>query len=347
MKQKYILPPLIIACGFFSALSSIRYDLNHFRAGDHYTRQEMEYVQPGDTGINVLWNFQQLDVINEKHPVYTFLKTREDTCRFVVMEHLTRYHYLYREDTLWLTGFENKTVKMDFFGHEARLRFPFHYGDSLCSPFYGTGIYCQKIPLVAKGRTSVKADATGTLITPENDTLHHVIRVKQQRSYTETGHDSVNLKMETYSWYARGYRYPIFETVTITERHIDSTEVGFKNSFYYPLPDMELIPEDILNEQLRQEDVPADSTEQVILNCVTFPNPVRNTLGIRYYLSKEVSVSYRICDMNGFPVIFLSEGRLSQGDHQHIISMSQCLPGDYILYILVDQKVFTKTIIKQ
>jgi hypothetical protein len=123
--------------------------------------------------------------------------------------------------------------------------------------------------------------------------------------------------------------------------------VGFKNSFYYPLPDMELIPEDILNEQLRQEDVPADSTEQVILNCVTFPNPVRNTLGIRYYLSKEVSVSYRICDMNGFPVIFLSEGRLSQGDHQHIISMSQCLPGDYILYILVDQKVFTKTIIKQ
>ncbi len=76
MKQKYILPPLIIACGFFSALSSIRYDLNHFRAGDHYTRQEMEYVQPGDTGINVLWNFQQLDVINEKNPVYTFLKNQ-------------------------------------------------------------------------------------------------------------------------------------------------------------------------------------------------------------------------------------------------------------------------------
>jgi hypothetical protein len=61
--------------------------------------------------------------------------------------------------------------------------------------------------------TSVTADATGMLITTTNDTLKNLLRAKRLNNYSEIGVDSARLQLVTYSWYARGYQYPVFKTV--------------------------------------------------------------------------------------------------------------------------------------
>ena len=340
------LPFLLALLGASSLLAenSITRDLNFYRAGDQITKQQVEFVDPGDPGQNVVWNFSRLKTVNEKYNLWYLRKTRKDPAHMVCLEHRTSYRYELKGDTLWMMGYDNSTTKMCFIEFEMQLRYPFQYGDSLYSAFSGTGKYCQKVDLVAKGETFVKADASGTLITPTNDTLYNVLRVKRLRHYTEIGVGSTHLQLESYSWYARGYRYPVFETVKSNVLQGDSTMENFSTAFYYPIKDLQALAEDPENEALRNED---PETEDIILNCKTYPNPIDNNLTIRYELSREARVAYKVCNLSGLPVASLSARTLPAGNQQQSISMSGCTPGDYVLHITVNNKVYLVTLIKR
>lgn len=323
---------------------SISQKRNFFRHGDRIIKQQVEYVDPGRSGKQIIWDFSRLNTINEKYKLVYFHPDKEDTTRFVGMEHQTRYRYELKRDTLWMTGYANRLTEMNYDSAEAQLRFPFRYGDSLRTIFSGKGLYCQKVDLIAKGETTATVDAQGMLITPENDTLKNVLRVHRLRNYTEIDVDSARMRLETYSWYALGYRYPVFETVKSWVIKGDSTMEHFGTSFYFPIKNLAELAEDPTNEAIRNNEANANN---VLLRCTTWPNPVENDLTVNYELSQDARVSFRLCDVSGRPWVSLPEKVLSAGNQQELIPMSGLPGGDYALYVTVDGYVKRVKVIKR
>ncbi len=325
------------------AQGSISRQRNYFRSGDKIIKQQVEYVEPGRSGKQIVWDFSRLNPINEKYKLVYFCTTKGDTTHIVGMEHQTRYRYELKHDTLWMTGYTNRLTEMNFDSAEAQLRYPFRYGDSLRTTFSGKGLYCQKVDLIAKGETTATVDAQGMLITPENDTLKNILRVYRLRNYSEIGIDSARMKLETYSWYARGYRYPVFETIKSWVIKGDSTMEHFGTSFYFPIKNLAELADDPINEAIRKNEA---NTNNILLRCTTWPNPVENDVTVNYELSQDARVSFRLCDVSGRPWVSLPEKGLSAGNQQELIPMSGLPGGDYALYITVDGYVHRVKVIK-
>jgi len=332
-------------CTHAQTLNSRR---NCFRSGDVIIKQQVDFKDPGASGKDITWDFSNLNTINDKYQLAYFFPDPSDSSRVTGIEHQTYYHYELKSDTLWLAGYENRTTKMDYQQPEALLRFPFRYGDTLRTTFSGEGLYCQKANLLAGGYTKVSADAYGKLITPENDTLKHVLRVLRVKEFTNIGTDSTQMRMETYQWFARGSRYPVFETIKTFTLRKDSTMENFSTSFYFSSVNREQLQEDLANANPANAN-PADNPlkpDDILINCSTYPNPVTSDLTVNYELSVDSRVSFLLCDVSGLPWANVPNRALTAGVQQQKISMSGLHSGDYGLYITVNNNIYRRTIIK-
>jgi len=323
---------------------SINSRCNYFRSGDKLTKQQVDFKDPGPSGKQIEWDFSMLNPIDEKYTLNYFSSGVDDTAHIVGVEHATRYHYELKKDTLWMTGYENRTTQMHFDKPEAQLRYPFHYGDSLRTTFSGTGLYCQKVDLVAQGETSVTVDATGLIITPTKDTLNNVLRVKRLRSYTEIGVDSALMQLETYSWYARGYRYPVFETVKSMVLRGDSTAESFTTAFYYPIDDLVNLPPDPANAFTNPEE---GGITSVFTEAQLMPNPVVDDLEIKYKLTRSARVWFTVHNNTGVPLCQTPPKKMDEGYQSSTIRMSNLITGVYSLYVHVDDKVMRLNVVKK
>lgn len=342
--RKIILSICLLCTGFTLMSQSLTAARNKFRSGDKITKQQVEYLEPGMPGTSIVWDFSHINVKNEKYHLMYFGSDKKDSTQFIGLEHDTRYRYTQQSDTIFLTGYDNRTTLMRFSKPEAQLRFPFQYGDSLVSSFKGEGIYCNKIKLVAKGKTTLVADAKGALITSENDTLKHVIRLKRSRVYSELGVDSVTLELQTYSWYAPGYRYPVFETLKSIKHINDSVSEYFSTSFYYSIEKVKELPADKANEiQLADE----MAINAVFTEAQLKPNPVTDNLYINYKLTRNARVWFTVHNNAGIPLCQTAPENQSEGYHNSSIRMNTLITGVYTLYVHVDDKVLRMNIIKK
>jgi len=198
---------------------------NAYRAADEIVKQQIQFKDPGSSGKGLYWDFSTVQLINEAYSLNYFIPDSILMTRLCGMEHNTRYYYRQQQDSLQATGYENSTTFMEYKVPELRIHFPFAYGDTLFSTFEGKGEYCHRLPLAVKGYTRVMADAEGELKLPEFETVKKALRVRTLRHYTETGKDNLEMTLDTYSWYAAGIRYPIFESVktTLSKKGIEKT----------------------------------------------------------------------------------------------------------------------------
>ena len=253
MKYKALLIFFCCVILTLQAQHQLRSDFNTFRAGDHIVKQQVEFKDPGSSGRQLTWDFRMLQPVNQEYGLGYFIP---DSSRMDILcgtEHRTRYYYQISNDSLWATGFENATTLMGYQVPELRLRFPFSYGDTLFSFFEGRGEYSHMLQLSVKGYTRVKADAEGELLLPDFETVKHALRVRTMRYYTETSpvtdllpeeqENRLEMMFDTYSWYAEGIRYPVFESIKTdviqrTRQRNGSDSVSdttvFTTSFYYP-----------------------------------------------------------------------------------------------------------------
>jgi hypothetical protein len=325
-----------------SGLTSVR---NYFRGGDKLTKQQVEFKDPGSSGKDIEWDFSMLNSIDEKYGLAYFGIAEGDTAHIIGTEHDTHYYYQLKNDTLLLVGYDNRTTQMNFDRPEAQLCYPFRYGDSLRTTFSGKGQYCQKVDLVAQGETTATVDATGMIITPTKDTINNVLRVKRLRSYTQIGVDSVRMQLETYSWYAQGYRYPVFETVKSMILRGDSTTESFSTSFYYPIEDMRNLPPDPANENIASDK--STNIYSIFTEARLMPNPVTDNLYINYKLTRAARVWFTVHNNIGIPLCQTAPQDLSEGYQSATINMGNLITGTYSLYVHVDDMVMRQMIIKR
>jgi hypothetical protein len=317
---------------------------NYFRSGDVIIKQQVEFKDPGAYGKNQVWDFSRLNTHNDKYQLVYLDSLENDTTHIIGIEHETFYYYGLKRDTLWLNGYVNRTSNMEYYQPEAILRFPFRYGDTLRTTFAGKGYYCQSLDIVSKGYSKVCADALGKLITPDNDTLKNVLRLKRVKEFTGIGIDNAAMRMETYQWYARGSRYPVFESIKTFTLRNDSVLENFSTSFYFSTVSREQLQEDLANANLIDDTATPD---EVLINCKTYPNPVATDFTVDYDLSVNAQVSFLLCDISGRPWANIPNKNLKAGVQQQLISMSGLHSGNYGLYIKVNDKVYKRTIIKK
>jgi len=329
---------------------------NAYRAADKLVKQQVEFKDPGSSGKDLNWDFRALQPINEEYSLNYFLPEEKDTSRICGMEHNTRYYFRQQRDSLQAVGYENSTTYMKYIVPELRMHYPFVYGDTLFSKFEGVGQYCHRLALAVKGYTLVKADAEGELLLPQCETVKKALRVRTLRHYTETGKDSVEMTLDTYSWYAAGIRYPVFESIkTIVSRKLkkqngNSTESSkdttiFTTSFYYP-PEKQIseIQTDPITVQLVDGLLGAAA---VFTEAKLLPNPVVDNLNINFKLTRAAKVWFTVHNNIGIPQLTTSPENLEEGYHNTVINMSNLITGTYSLYVHVDDMVMRQLVVKK
>lgn len=232
--MKYLLSFGLLFVGTISAVAqqvTLSEERNEARS-DKLEKQQLDYHFQGPSGPKVIWDFHQLESTDKSYQLRYYVD-ETDTTGFVGVEHNTAYHYRKTGDSILLVKYANRTLSLNYSKPEVRLKYPFHYGDSVNSYFEGTGYYSHRIPMKLSGESKVKADGWGMLVIPGGDTLRQVLRVNTLRECKlVTGADSSEIAYNCYSWYARGYRYPILETIHTTLNK--DKEKHFAVTFFYP-----------------------------------------------------------------------------------------------------------------
>lgn len=356
---------------------------NLMRHGDHLIKQQVEYKTPGREGEHVLWDFSQQKPINENYGL-TYYKY--DDSLITGQEHQTLYKYLLKGDSLFSCGFENQTTLIRYAKPELQLVYPMLYGNRHEDYFYGNGDYCNHLFISTGGKSVIQADAYGVILLPSGDTLRHVLRTHQiqkfiQRTvpyrlveasdtvfYTDSidyhlANDTVYMQLDTYRWYADGYRYPIFETIQSTA-YTRQKPYPISNTAFYYTPDdqyydLENDPENQAKreeEAARQEalnyaqtdknkdDTATDDSNPIDYNAYLTDNG--NSIILEYSLNKEADISIMLFDMQSRQLSNEHRGKQPEGFYQANIPLYGFQPGEYTLRIVVDNKIFGVKIIK-
>lgn len=351
MKQNLTLMVLILGTNLFAQTPQLIEDYNIYSPGDKIVKQQVEFKDPGSNGRKLTWDFSLLQPVNEQYTIEYFIPDSSQMSIVCGMEHRTRYYYKQSNDSVWAIGFENSTTFMNYLKPELRLKFPFAYGDTLFSYFEGEGEYSRIFPLNVKGYSRVEADAEGEIILPDFKKIKKSLRVRTLRYYTETGKDSIEMLLDTYAWYADGYRYPVFESVKTNlikkkvkegEQVMDTTI--FTTSFYYP-PEKQVSTID--HPEQTADNINNNPIYNVFTEATYMPNPVIDNLQISYTLSRSANVWFSLHNAIGIPIRQTAPNINPKGLNSVQINMSQQIPGSYTLYIHVDDMMLKKVIVKK
>lgn len=384
-----LLLAILVNIGICYAQFTLEKQYVHMRANDTIVKQEVIYKDPGRSGSDVFWNFGKLRPA--KIP-YQVCYSGNDTLT-IGEEHLTLYtHELNQGDSLFLKEYYSRATRFHAIVPELEFRYPFHYTDSIEGYFYGEGKYSGRLTFISQGRNKIKADAWGTMLLPGNDTLKNVIRICLQKDVCEKisnsdsillkihgdssilsreqiqehlQNDTVILRMKTYRWYAEGYRYPVFETVSCETFRFGLPVSYYTTAFYYPPEEHIYLENDPLNVELQEAlkekslsanhscpDTDKEKPDRPMLSDLSvyyniYPNPVRDYLTLEYYLSDAAPVSISLFDMGGRLLEKKDFDRQAAGVHTETLPMDVCPKGNYILHLVVADKVYTEKIIKE
>ena len=356
---------------------------NLLRPGDEIIKQQVDYKDPGRSGENVIWDFGKLKSVNDEYSlVYTspvlqgssYYVMGYDTIQYnntnqnsliIGTEHNTMYYYQLKDNQLLLLGHENPTNLLHYTQPVVAATYPTNYKQSQTNSYQSEGIYSGKIPFDTKGSITTQADAYGAIILPSGDTLNHVLRIKTIQSISEiirsinpAMNDSLEMVVESYKWYSKGYRYPIFETIKAINT-TDTTNVQeYQTAFFFPPQEHLYLDDDKENlavldslwnlDHNKEIDNPITNPEtEIKLSYNFYPNPVESQLTLEYYLESLTTVNVTIYSMEGKLIKSLAIDRKDKGLHTEYIDCSNLNKGTYILRIDALSKVTSDKFIKR
>ena len=353
---------------------------NSPRSGDEIIKQQVEFKDPGREGENVIWDFGKLKSINNRYSLtysspdlldnsYYILgrdtiQANNDSVRYLIgTEHSTMYYLQVKDNSLYVLGHENATTSLKYTPSLLSMAYPTNYNEPHQKEYQSKGLYSCRIPFESQGEIKQTADAYGVMILPSGDTLKNVMRVKTVQTIKETIFDVNNnvntildMNVENYKWFSKGYRYPIFETIKTIP--LDSTANEFSTAFFFPPqehlyldtdPDNLAVLDSLWNIDHKIPDVTDPTQEQPNANLSYnfYPNPVESMLTVEYYLEKPSSVTISLYNLEGRLIKTVVKPISSSGVYSEQIDCSSLAKGTYIISIGTGYKVYSDKVIKK
>lgn len=254
---------------------AITYEANSLRNEDVLLRSHIQLKSFPDYGNNLLWDFSSLSPTNKTVSVKCFIS---DSLA-IIKENRENRHYEISPSQLLLTQLANIGKNVEYTLRDIDICYPLSFGDSVVSYFYGKGTFDRTDFIAHYGRNSHRISAEGRMITPDGDSLQHVLLVKKESvgavnishfsdslasilsdNFTQTvaninyhlDADSIINYVENLRWYARGYRYPIIESrKVVTYRYNQAIDSIFECLYYAPTKQKMDLNFDQINDSLR------------------------------------------------------------------------------------------------
>lgn len=310
------------------------------------SRQASDNCSAGASGEHAVWNFNApLDNSERRQTTRIDTVSRREVT--VTADKCIR-RYILRNDSLLLMSEENPLSQTAYTRPKLVMRFPLAYGDSIGSDYEAYGTYCGDHAFHTVGTLHTEADATGTLILGD-DTLRNTLRLHStDLSTTRMDIDATALGTipgrrqteEHYYWFARGYRYPVVETVERTTHDGTSPVSSFRATYILP-PDQQTLLNDPVNEHIRLADSLSTLREDIIHYKTAADG---GTLTVTYSLDAAAEVKALVCDAMGVVYKERTQNQPAGNGFTLTIDCGNLRHGQYILYLNVNELVYSEKI---
>lgn len=328
---------------FILSLHAQMIDLNTNgpRCGDIVKRKQIQFFNAGSTGNSVVWDFRDLNIFDKNEETIYFLD-QDSILTSANINLICRYSF--SGDSLKQLGCENATYYIDYTRPLTLITYPFLYGYYISNNYEGYGMYCQKQRVKIKGEYITGIDAKGSLITVTGDTLENVVRLHSVRTSSWCMYcsndslisDSTNTKQEiqeTNQWYVRGYRYPLYETVT-TSYYDKMSPVSCVQSAYMYVIDDSVIKNDSENEKILEDIKKHKVDEKKIIHYDIQSNDYE--MAINYSLDEEANINALLCNVRGMVYGHQANHHKEGTGYQMKFNTASLPKGEYILYLNVN-----------
>jgi hypothetical protein len=336
----------ITSANIVSAGNVLTAKSNLIRPGDRLDMMKLKTWDVGESGRDITW---QLNDVQAPSGAYS-ISYSIDTLQFYHKEEPGRiYYYKYADSKLLLMENEDRLYKIKFSKPILSMSFPFKYGETLTSTFLGCGTYCCNHFVNVSGQVYQSADATGSMVINETDTIGDILRVYTLTSASiamdmdTNAIDTTHLRQqieERYDWYAKGYRYPIITSITrtcFTNLHMVATS----SSSYCILP-QDFKIKDVLKDSLRDSFIKDRQKHNPETPCIKYNvTKEANSINVSLNSPRDQNVSALLSSSMG--VVFERHSCKVSKSESCIIRFNteSLLPGQYVIYINAAGKIYT------
>lgn len=351
---RHILPVLMLA--LLTAMTATGQtaitSANMLRSGDAVCMELLPYADAGKGGSGQTWDFSWADAQKGTHGI-----TYTGDSIIVGLEDGIISRYRVSDGTLCLIGVETPLTTMRYDSPLHLLRFPMEVGDTLSSRFCGKGYYCDSQPTTDTGELFTIADGEGTLILTEEDTLYNVIRLHSICSVSHSiAQDSISMESgtikqtieERYTWYARGFRYPVLRFLSRTN-YSDMQPVSLHQAGFRFLPEQQRLLPDSVNEAIASDDLAARQRQsshqeswQSAASSVLTGHQITihgKTVNVSYELNGPAHVILLVTGVSGMLHQWREQDYGDGGTYDTSFDCTSLRQGQYILYINVNGQV--------
>lgn len=385
MKKLYII--LILT---FALVLSIQAQ-NEYRIEDNLHTQQVSYMSFEQLkGQELVWNMNDCKVLNADYSV-KFVANRDSFFHAPLsrLEAGTNYRYDIHDNTMFLKGFKNKTTRIKYDIPIATMRLPLVYNDELQGVYSGKGEDFMEHCVRIFGNYHTKVCGKGTLVTLDGDSLQNTLLVHSQRTISSTfsslqkqlsqygtldsipslspdsipeivKNDSDKLIMDTYSWFAPGYRYAVLETVKIYQALPPNAPI-LQTAFYNAIDDQANLFDDEENAAIRRAILKNDSpylcasermgqagTSIICLNDKIRASISRNASGMRlsidYKAESNDKFSVSLYNLSGMQLFGKDMGNKKKGFYNDYFVINSISKGVYVLTVFVNGTPYSKEI---
>ena len=359
----FLLVMIGIMLSFFSAEAQnvLTKKCNLMQPGDSVTMQIVDYMDAGEAGENAVWNFNGIDCSGIYYIKYNTL----DSSQFVGYDTQNTYTFSFDHNHLMLSNKESALQCMNYLQPQLLQVFPFQYNETFSKEYSGEGRYCGTHYERTFGTIQITADGQGTLILADNDTLSNTLRVYTINTASirlnsdSCRNDSDNMKQvitERYQWFTRGFRYPVFETVT-SSTYNNLNYVSTQQYAYCCPPSVQSEITDSINEEIRYRDIldrqngknPKDDnpkSDKKGDKCIFDYKLIQdgNQVVLTYDISENAHIHIIVVDIMG--VVYCNIRQTNEAGNGYTIGIdgSGLRRGQYIIYMNVNGNIYNNKI---
>ena len=355
MKTKIITIVLFFISMGLSAQTTLTYPNNGLVAGDNFTFKEIQFVDPGASGPNQIWDLSKIQTTG-KEPISTIqiptLPKIDGIGDYNLSLLDNGYDYMMHssESDLQELGYVNSDLKLilRYSDPVIKMKYPFAFGASYTDHFIAVANYSETNIIDFFGDCTVTADAYGTLMLPDR-TIANALRVKTVKTGLQVNMcGTTDVNIVKYNWYAAGYRYPLVSINIVENRPNVGVEQVLKTAFtniQQPIKSISINGAPNSIAAINPNKVNAKPEVTVVVS----PNPFTDKLNYSYLLNEQMAVSIELYTISGKNISWLVKDQLQLPGMQtgEINSMMYNLtPGVYFLRFTFDKQVVISKVVR-